>query len=68
MKKAWLAGGGIALLAFLAGVESYLLAPRRTPAGQAPLRDLVPESLQPLRGDFNASAGAPRIVVLLSPT
>ena len=68
MKRPGLAVAAVALLAALAGGAYYFFAPRRTPAGQAPLGNLDPETLNPLRERFNAAADAPRLVALLSPT
>jgi len=55
-----LAGGGV--------VGWHLLAPRATPAGQAPLTDLSREGLAAFRDAFNAAGDEVRLVALLSPT
>ena len=51
------------------GVVSWLkLAPRHTPAAQAPLARLDDPSLKDFRAAFNARSARARILVLLSPT
>ena len=67
-KRRWIAALAVTLAAALVGVGYYLFAPRRTPIGQPALSVLAPESLKPLREQFNASAGVPRVIALLSPT
>jgi hypothetical protein len=44
------------------------LAPRPTPAGQAPLTILDEKSFGELREAFNASADRTRVLAILSPT
>lgn len=44
------------------------LAPRPTPAGQAPLASLDEKSFGQLREAFNASADRTRVLAILSPT
>jgi hypothetical protein len=40
----------------------------KTPAEQAPLSDLTPESLETFRTQFNAAKDRTRLILLLSPT
>jgi hypothetical protein len=51
-----------------AGLVWYFLGGSRTPAGQPPLARLTPGNFRDLQSAFNAAAGAPRIIVMLSPT
>ena len=51
-----------------AGLLWLKLAPRHTPAGQPGLVHLDAAGLQGFRETFNAAAGRPRVVALLSPT
>jgi hypothetical protein len=56
------------LVLIVAVVYWYSLPRHKTPLQQAPLADLTDESLPRFKADFNGSAAALRIVILLSPT
>ena len=56
------------LVIAVATIAWVKLAPRPTPAGQAPLTSLDEESFGQLREAFNASADRTRVVAILSPT
>jgi len=58
-----------AILVIGAATIAWLkLAPRPTPAGQAPLARLDEKNFGQLRDAFNASADRTRILAILSPT
>ncbi|MBL8113472.1 MAG: hypothetical protein JNK60_11340 [Acidobacteria bacterium] len=58
-----------ALLVIGAAMIGWLkLAPRPTPAGQAPLATLDEKNFGQLRDAFNASADRTRVLAILSPT
>jgi hypothetical protein len=56
------------LLVAVAGLLWYFRAAGTTPAGQPPLTRVTPGNFSELTSAFNAAVGAPRIIVLLSPT
>jgi hypothetical protein len=65
-RRKLLAGG--LTLAILGFGGWYTLGRRATPEGQAPLRELRPDSLEALKADFNGARDAIRVIVLLAPT
>ncbi len=46
----------------------YYWGPAAMPAGQPPLAEITPQTLEQFRAEFNAAADQTRIVALLSPT
>ena len=50
------------------GVAGYYWGPAATPAGQPPLAEITPQTIDQFRAEFNSTADHPRIVALLSPT
>lgn len=67
MKKAISITGLAVTLVGLAAAW-YYWGPVAMPAGQPPLVEITPQTIEQLRAEFNAHAGKPRIVALLSPT
>jgi hypothetical protein len=59
-------GGFVALL--LAAALFYFYAGHETPAGQAPLASVTPETLGGIASAFNQATSDTRLLVLLSPT
>lgn len=59
--------GGVAAAAILAGAI-YLRAPGAVPRGQQPLVTLSPAQASGFDTAFDAGAGTPQLVLLLSPT
>jgi hypothetical protein len=57
-----------ALIAPIALILWLVFSGHRTPAGQAPLTSLTPDTLQQIRDEFNEHSNATRVVLLLSPT
>jgi hypothetical protein len=57
----------IVLLALL-GTGLHFYGGTRTPAGQAPLTSLTPQSFAELKTAFNEAKDDVRVLVLLSPT
>jgi hypothetical protein len=49
-------------------VARYFVGGHRVPAGQPPLAELTPASLDSLKSEFNRTPDQVRIVLLLSPT
>jgi hypothetical protein len=66
MRKAVVAGLGIALLLGFAGYSEY--GPRVVPAGQPPLVRIEPGNFDVLRIRFNEAPETVRVLALLSPT
>jgi hypothetical protein len=60
--------GGILLAVGLLVLAYYEYAPRHAPDGQPALTQLTPQNFTEFQKAFNDSAGATRILVLLSPT
>lgn len=58
----------VAVLAVLASASWWQFLRRDTPQWQKPLATLDASGLASLRDEFNASADAVRVIVLLSPT
>ncbi|HET8549261.1 MAG TPA: hypothetical protein VFL57_14705 [Bryobacteraceae bacterium] len=58
----------VLLAAALAGIAWYLYGGGQTPAGQPPLVRLTAANFHELRLAFDAASGAPRVIVMLSPT
>ena len=52
----------------LCGALFYLYAGHRTPAGQPPLAELIPQNFTTIETAFNAAQDDVRVVLLLSPT
>jgi len=50
------------------GAGWYYWGPVATPAGQPPLAEITPQTLDEFRAAFNEAADKPRLVALLSPT
>ena len=65
-KRYWLLIGIVGVV--LVVVLRVLGVKHNTPSGQAQLMTITPESLQQFVQDFNRSAGAERVVLLMSPT
>jgi hypothetical protein len=63
----WLVGSAVAVAYVLVLLAAPYLRSRVTPAGQPPLTELTPSSLDQLRDRFNAAEGE-RVLVMLSPT
>jgi hypothetical protein len=61
----YVAAASIAALVIAAAVWRF--QPRHTPEGQPPLATLSAGGVE-LKSAFNAAAGSPRVLVLLSPT
>lgn len=59
--------GGVAVAAVLGGAI-YLRAPGAVPQGQQPLVTLSPAQASGFETAFDAGAGTPQLVLLLSPT
>lgn len=67
MKRAiTVASVALALVVLAAGW--YYWGPVAMPAGQLPLVEITPQTIEQLRAEFNAHVDKPRIVALLSPT
>lgn len=65
----WAAFALVSLVVIGAAAIAWIkLAPRPTPAGQAPLATLDEKTFGQLREAFNASSDRTRVVALLSPT
>jgi hypothetical protein len=58
----------ILLALVAAGLLWYFAAGGKTPDGQSPLVRLTSSNFHELRDAFNAAAGAPRVIAMLSPT
>jgi len=58
---------GIASIALLS-LAYYFIGGHKTPAGQRPLSDLDPQTLEAFKAQFNGAKDRNRIILLLSPT
>ena len=58
---------GIASIALLS-LAYYFIGGHKTPAGQRPLSDLDPQTLEAFKVQFNGAKDRNRIILLLSPT
>jgi len=67
MKKKWPFGVVVAAVILLLGV-AYLWGPGSAPHGQEPLVTLSEGNSGEFEKAFDAEAGVPRLVLLLSPT
>jgi hypothetical protein len=63
----WLSSAVVVTSIFFPQVV-YLSGGNRTPAGQSPLADLTPQTLDSIRDAFNAAHDDARLVLFLSPT
>jgi hypothetical protein len=66
MRNRFILIAGLALLLLLVAI--YLWQPGSAPRGQPPLLTLSSANLAEFQAAFDANAGAPRLVLLLSPT
>jgi hypothetical protein len=65
-RKYWIATGIVAVIVVL--IFRYFGAGHRTPSGQPELLAITQSTLPQFAGEFNRSAGAERVVLLMSPT
>ena len=66
MKSRYVVGAILAAALVWGAVHYY--GGSQVPSGQTPLQALTPQSIAGIKGEFNASGGDVRVLVLLSPT